>query len=95
MVEDTGSLQKIVITPLQHHLMMYVDFRTHHSQIPIYLIKLCLIKKYTGSSTSKDGRVNDKGLIIYSFILNILPQMSYGVLECDMGMLQNYTLMTL
>ena len=34
-------------------------------------------------------------VIIYSFNLNILPIMSYGVLECDIVMLQNYTLLIL
>ena len=29
------------------------------------------------------------GVIIYSFNLNILPKMPYGVLECDVVMLQN------
>ena len=33
------------------------------------------------------------GVIIYSFNLDISPKMSYGVLECDIVMLQNYTLM--
>ena len=33
------------------------------------------------------------GVIIYSFNLNILPKMSYGVLECDIVILQNYMLM--
>ena len=33
------------------------------------------------------------GIIIYSFNLNISPKMSYGVLECDIVMLQNYMLM--
>ena len=35
------------------------------------------------------------GVIIYSFNLNISPKMSYGVLECDIIMLQNYVLMLL
>ena len=40
------------------------------------------------------GRVvNNMGVIIYSFSLNISPKMSYGILECDNVMLQNYTLM--
>ena len=30
------------------------------------------------------------GVIIYSFNLNISPKMSYGVLEGDIVMLQNY-----
>ena len=34
-------------------------------------------------------------VIIYSFNLNISPKMSYGVLECDIIMLQNYVLMLL
>ena len=34
-------------------------------------------------------------LIIYSFNLNISPKMSYGVLECDTVILQNYMLMIL
>ena len=34
-------------------------------------------------------------VIIYSFILNISPKMSYDVLECDIVMLQNCTLMIL
>ena len=33
------------------------------------------------------------GVIIYSFNLNISPKTSYGVLECDIVMLQNYMLM--
>ena len=33
------------------------------------------------------------GVIIYSFNLNIPPKRSYGVLECDIVMLQNYVLM--
>ena len=33
------------------------------------------------------------GVIIYSFNLNISPQMSYGMLEYDMVMLQNYILL--
>ena len=33
------------------------------------------------------------GVIIYSFNLHISPTMSYGVLECDIVMLQNYMLM--
>ena len=32
------------------------------------------------------------GVIIYSFNLNISPEMSYGVFECDSVMLQNYML---
>ena len=35
------------------------------------------------------------GIIIYSFNLNISLKMSYGVLECDIVMLQNYMLMIL
>ena len=35
------------------------------------------------------------GVIIYSFNLNILPKMSYGVLECDIIMLQSYMLLIL
>ena len=35
------------------------------------------------------------GVIIYSFNLNISPKMSWGVLECDIGMLQNYIVMIL
>ena len=34
-------------------------------------------------------------VIIYSFNLNILPEMSYGVLQCDIVMLQNDMLMIL
>ena len=33
------------------------------------------------------------GVIVYSFNLDISPKMSCGVLECDIVMLQNYTLM--
>ena len=33
------------------------------------------------------------GVIIHSFNLNTSPKMSYGVLECDIVMLQNYMLM--
>ena len=32
------------------------------------------------------------GVIIYGFNLNISPKISYGVLECDIVMLQNYIL---
>ena len=35
------------------------------------------------------------GVIIYSFNLNILPKMLYGVLDCDIVMLQNHMLMIL
>ena len=35
------------------------------------------------------------GVIIYSFNLNISPEMSYSVLECDIVMLQHYMLMIL
>ena len=35
------------------------------------------------------------GAIIYSFNLDISPKMSYGMLECDVVMLQNHMLMTL
>ena len=35
------------------------------------------------------------GVIIYSFNLNISPKMSYGVLECDIAVLQNYMPMIL
>ena len=35
------------------------------------------------------------GVIIYSFKLNIPPKMSYGVLECDTVMLENYMFMIL
>ena len=35
------------------------------------------------------------GVIIYSFNLNISLKMLYGVLECDIVMLQNYVLMIL
>ena len=35
------------------------------------------------------------GITIYSFNLNISPKMPYGVLECDIVMLQNYMLMIL
>ena len=34
-------------------------------------------------------------IIIYSFNLNISPQMSYAVLKYDVVMLQNYMLMIL
>ena len=53
---------------------------------------------YTGSGRSKAclsvvGRVlNNMGVIIYSFNLSILPKMSYGMLECDIVILQNYML---
>ena len=33
--------------------------------------------------------------VIYSFNLNISPKLSYGMLECDIVMLLNYTLMIL
>ena len=32
-------------------------------------------------------------VILYSFNLNISPNMSYSVLECDIVMLRNYMLM--
>ena len=35
------------------------------------------------------------GVTIYSFNLNISPKTSYGVLECDIVMLQIYMLMIL
>ena len=35
------------------------------------------------------------GVIIYSLNLDISPKMSYGMLECDIVMLQNYLLMIL
>ena len=35
------------------------------------------------------------GIIIYSFNLNTSPTMSYGVLEYDIVMLQDYMLMIL
>ena len=35
------------------------------------------------------------GVIVYNFNQNISPQMSHGVLECDIIMLQNYMLMIL
>ena len=35
------------------------------------------------------------GIIIYSFNLNSSPKISYGVLECDIVMLQDYMLMIL
>ena len=35
------------------------------------------------------------GVIIYSFNLNISPTMSYGILEYDVVMLQNYMFMIL
>ena len=35
------------------------------------------------------------GVIIYCFNLNTSPKMSYGVLEWDTAMLQNYMLMIL
>ena len=35
------------------------------------------------------------GAIVYSFNLNISPKVSYGVLECDIVMLQNSMLMVL
>ena len=38
---------------------------------------------------------NKMGVIIYSFHLNISPTMPYGVLECDVVMLQNHMLMIL
>ena len=58
------------------------------------------INIYAGFSRSKVflsvvGRVIIMGVIIHSFNLNISPKMSYGVLECDSVMLQNYMLMTL
>ena len=38
---------------------------------------------------------NDMGVVSYSFNWNISPKMSYGVVECDIVMLQNYMLMIL
>ena len=38
---------------------------------------------------------NNMGVIIHSFNLNISTKMSYGVLESDIVMLQNYMLMIL
>ena len=38
---------------------------------------------------------NNMGVVICSFHLNISPKMSYGVLESDIVMLQNYMLMIL
>ena len=35
------------------------------------------------------------GVMIYGFNLNISPTMSYGVLECDIAMLQNDMFMIL
>ena len=35
------------------------------------------------------------GVIMHSFNLNISPKMSYGVLESDIVMLQNYMVMIL
>ena len=35
------------------------------------------------------------GVIIYSFNLDISPNMSYGVFQCDIVMLQNYMLVIL
>ena len=34
--------------------------------------------------------INNVGVRIYSFNLNISPKMSYGALECDTVILQNY-----
>ena len=53
---------------------------------------------YTESSRSNAclsvvDRVNNMGVIVYSSNLNISPKMSYGVLEWDIVMLPNYTLM--
>ena len=38
---------------------------------------------------------NDMGLLIYSLGLKISPEVSHGVLECAIVMLQNYMLMIL
>ena len=38
---------------------------------------------------------NNMAVIIYSLNLNISPKISYGVLECDMVMLQNNIIMIL
>ena len=35
------------------------------------------------------------GAIIYSFDVSISPKMSYGVVECDIVMLQNYIVIIL
>ena len=53
---------------------------------------------YTGSGRSKacfSVVGNNMGVIIYSLNLNISSKMSYGVLECDIVILQNYMLMIL
>ena len=55
---------------------------------------------HTGSGRSNTclsvvGKVNNMGIIIYSFNSNISPKMSYGVLECDIVILKNYMLMIL
>ena len=56
---------------------------------------------WNGQSTRSDrseacwsvaGGVMNMGVTMYSSNLNISPKMSYGVLECDIVMLQNYML---
>ena len=57
--------------------------------------------EYTGSGRRKaclleGGREgNNLGVIIYSFNVNISPMTSCGVLECDIVILENYTLLIL
>ena len=55
---------------------------------------------HTGSGRSKacvsvGWQGHHTGVIISSFNLNIAPTMSYGVLECDIVMLQNYMFLIL
>ena len=38
---------------------------------------------------------NNMGVVIYSFNSNTSPRMKYGMLECDIVMLQDYMLMIL
>ena len=58
-----------------------------------------LLNQYTGSGRSKAAWVwlvgNNMGVIIYTFNLNISPNVSYSVLECDIVMSPNYILMIL
>ena len=61
--------------------------RVHEAQIYRVQQKQGLLE--SGSSG------NNLGVIIYSFNLNVSPKVSYGVLGCDIVMLQNYMLMIL
>ena len=79
--------------------------KTHTNQNRVFHKDMCVFKcVYTGFGRSNTclsvaGRAiiqgNNTDVINYSFNLNILHTMSYGVFECDIVMLQNYMLMIL